>query len=465
MVTGEASRAWQGIGDHLHWHRRYFWVILMLALARPAFGAAQCVIATGPVTTTTANSWNRWECALEVQSVGTTLAGRNPYLMKLKVTYTATGQPPRSGYASWDGLVSATTNTHRFLLRMSFPPSAVSPTAWTWSTTCESPAYCSADTSRTNPSLVSSGTISVSNYSGSNPLYQGGPIRIFSNLFYPLPELYQGNNRFTWIGDAAWAAPMRATAAEWETYLENRRSAVDPAGPNSANSRILHIGPASDWAGFKDPKNPGRIVDRNGNPPFDTATGCGSQIIPNSCSTPNLAFWRAFEDKIDKANQKGLYLFLAGLMEPYQRFPTSEEAVRFASWLAGRLSGNFVIFSPGFDSPLPGADVTALLKAVGSAIKATAPHHLVTNHWSTPDFDNDPDTVATTISQMATLHNESWLDFEMFQSGYMKATRPRSPAGRSCWRRSSPATRFCHLSTPTGKRRSTAKRSTTKAAP
>ncbi len=384
----------------------------LTAQAQPAFAAAQC---TNTSTAGNASSWTRWECLLEVQGVGSVLAGRNPYLMKLKVSVTAVNQQTRTGYAFWDGLVPGTTNTHRFLLRMQFPPSAVGPTTWTWSTSCETPTYCSSDTTKTNPSLVSSGTVSVSNYSGANPLYQGGPIRILSNNFYPLPELYQGNNRFNWIGDAAWAAPMRASAAEWDAYIENRRSATNPTGTNSANARILHIGPAPDWAGFvPDANNPSRIVDRSGNPPFDSVAGCTSNnVVPNACSMPNLAFWRAFEDKVDKANQKGLYLFLAGLMEPYKRYPASDEAVRFACWLVARLSGNFVIFSPGFDSPPNNVNVTALQKAVGSAIKATAPQHLVTNHWSTDDnFD-------ATITKMSDLHKETWLDFEMYQSGYM----------------------------------------------
>lgn len=210
-------------------------LLCLLGFTSPVFGGATCTNAGAA----TATSWTRWECTLDVQGVASTLANRNPYLMKLKVTYTAAGQATRSGYASWDGVVNAATNTHRFRLRAQFPPTT-NETTWTWTTSCESPSFCSADTSKTNPSLVSSGTVTVSKYSGSNPLYTGGPIRILSNIHYPLPELYQGNSRFVWAGDSAWAAPMRANAAEWDAYLENRRSSTNPTGSASTNATMLH---------------------------------------------------------------------------------------------------------------------------------------------------------------------------------------------------------------------------------
>lgn len=395
----------------------------LFGLVSPAFGGATCTNAGA----TSATSWTRWECTLDVQGVNGTLSGRNPYLMKLKVTYTAAGQQTRTGYASWDGLINAATNTHRFRLRAQFPPAAGA-LEWKWTTTCESPSYCSADTTKTSPSLVSSGIVTVSKYSGANPLYTGGPIRILSNNFYYYPELYQGNNRFAWVGDSAWAGPMRATTAEWDAYLENRRSFTDPTKPSSANATILQIGPAPSWAGFPDPAgirdtdDPTliRTGDFNRNPPFDQLSGCtSSAVVPNVCSVPNMAFWRAFEEKVEKANQKGLYLFLAGVMEPYKRYPSNDEAVRFACWLVGRLSGNFVIFSPGFDSPPSGTSATSLIKAVGTAIRATSPHHLITNHWST-----SVDNVNNTYDQMASIHAEPWFSFALYQSGFLNGNEP-----------------------------------------
>lgn len=390
----------------------------LFGLVSPALGGATCT----NTEASSAVSWTRWECTLDVQGMGSALAGHNPYRMKLKVTYRATGQQTRIGYAFWDGWVPGTT-LHRFRMRMHFPPAA-SATTWTWSTSCETPRFCSADTSKTNPSLVSRGTVSVSAYSGPNPLYQGGPIRFLQKTAKSIPEPYQGNQRFIWIGDSAWVGPLRATTAEWDVYLENRRSATHPTGAASANATILQIGTAPAWASFTD--SAGRKVDKNGNPPFDQLSGCtSSAIVPNACSVPNFAFWRAFEEKLDKANQQGLYIFLAGLMEPQNRYPATKDAVRFARWLVSRLSGNFVLFSPGFDSPPSGTSATGLIKAVGAAIKATSPAHPVTNHWSTSVND-----LNLTYTQMASIHREPWFDFALYQSGHLNGDE-RKIAGRA----------------------------------
>jgi hypothetical protein len=43
-------------------------------------------------------------------------------------------------------------------------------------------------------------------------------------------------------------------------------------------------------------------------------------------------------------------VLLVGLMEPVSRYPESSKACRFAQNIIARLFGNFVIFSPSFDS-------------------------------------------------------------------------------------------------------------------
>ncbi len=80
--------------------------------------------------------------------------------------------------------------------------------------------------------------------------------------------------------------------------------------------------------------------------------------------------------------------------------------MNFAHWLAARLGGSFVVFSPGFDAAKVVKDGVFLQAVVGQELKRVNPLHLVTNHWATID-----------LPQIASLHNETWLDFEMFQSG------------------------------------------------
>jgi len=61
-------------------------------------------------------------------------------------------------------------------------------------------------------------------------------------------------------------------------------------------------------------------------------------------------YWRSFEHKVQRANEEGLTVLLVGLMEPVRRYPEAAQACLFARNIVARLFGNFVIFSPSFDS-------------------------------------------------------------------------------------------------------------------
>lgn len=116
------------------------------------------------------------------------------------------------------------------------------------------------------------------------------------------------------------------------------------------------------------------------------------------------------------ANQQGIYVLLAGMMAGRsehatgngpENYPAAVEAVNFAHWLSARLGGSFVIFSPAFDSPRIKKDGQDLQGAVGRELVKVNPRHLVTNHWATVE-----------LREIAGLHAENWLSFEMFQSGH-----------------------------------------------
>jgi Protein of unknown function (DUF4038) len=373
-------------------------------------GVADVVIAqpascTNGGTAPSASPWRRWECILEVQSIGSALTGRNPYKTELRVTY-RNGSATRIGYAAFDGM-NSTNGKYRFLLRTMFPSYGT----WTWTTSCETPAYCGSNS--TIPSLAGTGSVLVEpgsvNSADINRLYEFGQLGVREvswnegTGWREWGSLWESWGReFAWIGDSAWAAPMKATTNEWYDYLTKRKA---------AGVTIIHIGPAPLWAGSTDTSD---VAGQTGNPPFDTIPNCSPiGVIPNNCSVPNMAFWRRFEGKIETANQVGIHIFLTGLMEPVSRppYPSTTEAVCFARWLAARLSGNHVIFSPGFDSSLQATNEGSLQNSVGLAIKAVAPTHLVTNHWNT----NEP-------NEIAALHDKDWLAFEMVQSGFADKT-------------------------------------------
>jgi len=220
---------------------------------------------------------------------------------------------------------------------------------------------------------------------------------------------------------------MEANSSEWDAYLADRQA---------RSLSVVHIGLAPYWAG---------AANRAGVRPFCNGAGyspsCNAPSpatpLPRSNVRPNPAFWRNLDAMVKAANDRELVVFLAGLLEPVggdpanpnspatdaQRYPSQTEATIFARWIAARLSGDHVIFSPGFDSPpatTGGMDLRGRIKAVGAEISRIAPRHLVTNHWSaTSEL-----TTASSCSQpnystygMDELHNEAWLDFHMFQSG------------------------------------------------
>jgi hypothetical protein len=247
------------------------------------------------------------------------------------------------------------------------------------------------------------------------------------------PLAHKGGYGFFWVGDAAWAAPMEANMAgnpsEWERYLINRES---------KQFSVVQIGLAPFWAG---PSN--RAGDRPfcsddpGAGPCDVPTP--TSPLPRSDTRPGLPFWRNVDAMVKAANDHQLVVFVNGLMRPVggdpaqpfatptdaQRYPPQAEAVIFARWLASRLSGSHVIFSPAADSPpitTSGLDLLPLMKAVGAEIKRVAPRHLVTNHWSSTSLlssTNIGTCPNPTYSElgMDDLHPESWLDFHFFQSG------------------------------------------------
>ncbi len=174
---------------------------------------------TNTATAGSTTTWTPWECVLEVTDTGSNLAGRNAYLNRLKVEFSAVGAPyTRTGYAAWDGVsvVNGVTK-HRFVIRHQFERTAGSPTTWTWKTICETPLSCGSG--KTSPSLTSTGQVIVSTYTaGTNALQSKGPIRPFYFVWYggevwrQWASLRQwgASENFTWIADSAWAAPMKA---------------------------------------------------------------------------------------------------------------------------------------------------------------------------------------------------------------------------------------------------------------
>lgn len=341
-------------------------VSTLLALGTIAVPAADSPAPSAAASS--AHTWQRWEHALT-----SSRDYHNPYAdVTVRIRFTGPGGRALDGLGFWDG-----GDVFRF--RCAFPAAG----AWEWKTDCSD---------RANLGLHSrSGIVEVAPYGGENPLYRRGFLKVSDDRRY----LTLGDGTpFLWVGDTAWAVPMRATEGEWEEYLADRRE---------KHFTLLQVCPASEWSGK---------ADRQGELPFHD----------QACFRLNPAFWQAFERKFQRANEAGLAMALVGLMEPVRRrFPSTAAATLFAQHIVARLFGNFVIFSPSFDS-----DFTPLANEVGWATRGATAVHLITQHPGTPSREPTP-----TITMK--YYDQSYLDIAGVQSGHNQGNRERCAHHASEW--------------------------------
>ena len=228
------------------------------------------------------HTWQRWEYTLT-----STHDYANPYAdVTLRVTYTGPKGQTLQTYGFWDG-------GDTFRIRCAFP----SPGTWRWETECSDAANTGLHKQH--------GTVEVSAYQGDNPLYQRGFLKVSDDRRY---LVYGDGTPFLWMGDTAWAVPMRATDEEWAAYLADRKA---------KHFTLIQVAPASKWAGDR---------DRNGEKPF----------TDDACTEWNPAYWQSFERKIERANQAGLVVLIVGLMEPVSRYPEAARACLFARNIVAR---------------------------------------------------------------------------------------------------------------------------------
>ncbi len=301
---------------------------------------------------TAPHTWQRWE-----QTLTSTRSYDNPYAdVTLRVIFTGPGDRTLRTYGFWDG-------GDAFRIRCAFP----APGLWTWETECSDASNTGLHHQR--------GQVEVARYQGESPLYRRGVLKVSDNRRY---LAFADGTPFLWMGDTAWAVPHRAGDEEWEAYLADRLS---------KHFKVIQVAPAPEWAG---PTN------RQGQRPF----------TDKSCAQWNPAYWQSFERKIQRANKAGLVVLLVGLMEPVHRYPEAAQARLFARNIVARLFGNFVVFSPSFDSA-----VMPLAHEVGRAAREATAVHLITQHPGTPSNQPTP-----TFSDR--YYDEPYLDIAALQSGH-----------------------------------------------
>jgi hypothetical protein len=302
-----------------------------------------------------AQTWTRWE-----ESLLSTRDYENPYQeVVLRVSYRGPDQQRITGLGFWDG-----GNT--FKIRAMFPI----PGRWTWESACSDIG---------NAGLHhQTGSVDEVEYSGENPLFRHGYFKIAANHRH---LAHADGTPFLWIGDTAWATPMNTPWEDWLSYVKDRVA---------KNFTVLQVFCASDWAGTN---------DWRGHSPF----------VGDGLTRINPAYWQQYEQKVQYANERGLSVAVVGLMEPVKRYPDAVSAQRFAQHLTARLMGNFVMFSPSFDSVYK-----ELGDTVGQTVRESTSVSLITQH------------PGTDLPAAQTYHAKPYVDFCGLQSGAGWGGKPLS---------------------------------------
>lgn len=363
--------------------------------------------------------------------------------IRLKVTFSRPGEASFSTYAYWDTLIvpPETPDHDVFRIRAMFP----SPGTWTYNLTCEA-GPCGEGSGLSNSDNPSR-TVQVEAYTsqlGENALFEKGPLTQPPAASGWRSIRHTNGDFFYWVGDTAWAATLRALPQEWVAYVNNRKA---------KGFTVTHLAIAPEWAG-------GCWEAEEGQPevwPFNDETECRPPAqakapaedeeggvdrpipeplppIPANDSTPRHEFFERLASYVQTANCQGLVAFVVGVMEPVNRLPDSEDAALFARNLAGRLAGNHVIFSPGFDDPIFAecengvpplvddenySDSDRLIRAVGDIIAETAPRHLILNHPGTNGKAQFADDVSTTVDRLCAITaGKPWYKLAPYQSGF-----------------------------------------------
>ena len=266
----------------------------------------------------------------------------------------------------------------------------------------------------------------LSNTTPANKLYALGMPRVSSNSRF----LVYGDQTttFPWVADTAWMAPVGFICPSsdpvpshdlWSSYLWDRVH---------KNFTTILVAPAPQYL---QPPLPANVLGFRGMP---NCRPLVTTVVPNECTYWDAPYWQNFDQMVRTANNAGLMIVVAGVMDPMDRsgtntqnlnekFPNPDAAVVFARNFAARLAGSYVIFSPGFDDrqndlTVDGRHARDSMNAVGTALKvgglplpnsaAAVPRHLVVNHLAG----------GSALSDYDIFQNAPWLSFQMFQSGH-----------------------------------------------
>lgn len=209
---------------------------------------------------------------------------------------------------------------------------------------------------------------------------------------------HEDGRPFFWLADTGWFTFQKLNRAETERYLEDRRS----KGFNVIQAMILHS--------VADKNASGAVALIDGDPARPAISG-------------DYSYWDHIDWVVDLAASKGIYVAMVpawgSIVKSGQLNERNVEA--YARFLGQRYGNKPNVFwMNGGD--LQGDVKPEVWRALGRTLKETAPLQLITFH----PFGR---------TQSSTwLHNEPWLDFNMFQSGHRRYDQGGGDKGEDNWR-------------------------------
>jgi hypothetical protein len=198
---------------------------------------------------------------------------------------------------------------------------------------------------------------------------------------------------FFWLGDTGWLLFTKLSREETEKYLEDRRQ----KGFNVIQVMVLH-----DVRNSVNVYGDSAIINNRIDQPLTTPGNSFNDSLQYD-------FWDHIDYVVDLAGKKGLYMALVPVWGSNVRngLLNREQAKKYGEWIAERYKNHHnIIWLNGGD--VRGSDSTAVWNAIGTVIHQISKNQLITYH----PFGR------TQSSEW--FQNESWLDFNMFQSGHKR---------------------------------------------
>lgn len=220
----------------------------------------------------------------------------------------------------------------------------------------------------------------------------------------------QSNGKpFFYLGDTGWLLFAKLNREDAEQYLEDRRK----KGFNVIQIMTLHTVTACNFYGDS------ALVGKNISKPLVTPGN-------NPNNPAEYDFWDHVDYVVDLAAKKNMYVGMVPIWGTPVKSgqANAAQAKIYTEFLAKRYKDRSnVIWLNGGD--IAGSDSIKVWKTIGSTLRANDPNHLITYH----------PRGRTTSSRW--FHNESWLDFNMFQSGHRRYDQDDSKTkryGEDNWR-------------------------------